>query len=119
MLPLADHLPLNPSIAPVVAVLRSNLWLTIHVLTIVASYGAIALSVVLAHIYAITYLTRGTAKTLRSLDTYMNRAIQVGIVLLTAGIILGGVWANASWMVSHRLLRKTATTGEMLESSGR
>jgi ABC-type transport system involved in cytochrome c biogenesis permease subunit len=27
----------------------------------------------------------------------MYRSLQVGVVLLAAGIILGGVWANASW----------------------
>ena len=94
---LADYLPLDSSISPVVAVLRSNLWLTIHVLTIVASYGAIALAVVLAHMYTIVYMNKGRAKTLKNLELFVYRGIQVGVVLLAAGIILGGVWANASW----------------------
>lgn len=94
---LADYLPLDSSISPVVAVLRSNLWMTIHVLTIVASYGAIALATVLAHMYAIIYMNKGSAKTLRDLELFMYRCIQVGVVLLTSGVILGGVWANASW----------------------
>ena len=46
-LTLSQHVPLDPSITPVVAVLRSNLWLTVHVLTIVASYGALGLATVL------------------------------------------------------------------------
>src|SRR5262249_57942209 len=39
---LADQLPLalDPKINPLVPVLRSNFWLTIHVLTIVSSYAA-------------------------------------------------------------------------------
>ena len=98
VLVLADHLPLDPSISPVVAVLRSNLWLTIHVLTIVASYGALALATVLAHIYGVLYLTRrGEHPALASLGTLLYRAIQVGVVLLAGGIMLGAVWANASW----------------------
>jgi hypothetical protein len=38
---LADQLPLalDPKISPLVPVLRSNFWLTIHVLTIVSSYA--------------------------------------------------------------------------------
>lgn len=95
---LADVVPLDPSIGPVVAVLRSNLWLTIHVLTIVASYGALALAAVLAHIYASAYVSgRARTKTLKSMGLFMYRTIQVGIVLLASGIMLGAVWANASW----------------------
>ena len=95
---LADHLPLDPSISPVVAVLHSNLWLTVHVLTIVASYGALGLATVLAHLYAGFYLNpRTPAASLTSLDTFLYRVIQVGVVLLAGGIMLGAVWANASW----------------------
>jgi len=95
---LADYVPLDPSITPVVAVLRSNLWLTIHVLTIVASYGALALATMLAHVYGVCYLTGGPRhRALRSLDLVLYRAIQVGVVLLAGGVMLGAVWANASW----------------------
>ncbi len=97
-LQLAEYVPLDSSIGPVVAVLRSNLWLTIHVLTVVASYGAIGLAVVLAHMYSVSFLSRRPdAERLRALDLYLYRAVQVGVVLLAAGIMLGAVWANASW----------------------
>ena len=97
-LSLADRLPLDSSISPVVAVLRSNLWLTIHVLTIVASYGALALATVLAHLYGWFYLVRRRdASTLLTFGTFLYRTLQVGVVLLAAGIMLGAVWANASW----------------------
>jgi ABC-type transport system involved in cytochrome c biogenesis permease subunit len=95
---LTDYVPLDPSIAPVVAVLRSNLWLTVHVLTIVASYGALALAAVLAHVYGALFLARGgSTAALERLDLLLYRAIQVGVVLLAGGIMLGAVWANASW----------------------
>ncbi|MBI3333056.1 MAG: cytochrome c biogenesis protein CcsA [Candidatus Omnitrophica bacterium] len=98
VLVLADHLPLDPSISPVVAVLRSNLWLTIHVLTIVASYGALSLAMVLAHLFGGLVLAGGAKHpALDSLDAFLYRTIQVGVVLLAAGIMLGAVWANASW----------------------
>ena len=97
-LELTNHVPLDASIAPVVAVLRSNLWLTIHVLTIVASYGALGLATVLAHIYGALYLVRRDPHpALASLDLFLYRAIQVGVVLLAGGTMLGAVWANASW----------------------
>ncbi len=95
---VADYVPLDASIAPVVAVLRSNLWLTIHVLTIVASYGALALATVLAHVYAGVHLARRLdAVRLAAMEQCLYRVIQVGVVLLSGGIMLGAVWANASW----------------------
>ena len=97
VLTLADYVPLDSSIAPVVAVLRSNLWLTVHVLTIVASYGALALAAVLAHVYGGLYVARRSAATLEPLGLFLYRTIQVGVVLLAGGIMLGAVWANASW----------------------
>ncbi|MBI4597102.1 MAG: cytochrome c biogenesis protein CcsA [Candidatus Omnitrophica bacterium] len=96
---LADFVPLDSSISPVVAVLHSNLWLTIHVLTIVGSYGALALAVGLAHIYAWLSLSRKRARSeiFAKLDLFLYRSLQVGVVTLAAGIMLGAVWANASW----------------------
>ena len=47
---LAATVPLlDPTIKSLQPVLRSNLWLTIHVLTIVSSYGAFALAMGLGH----------------------------------------------------------------------
>jgi len=98
LLLLADHLPLESSISPVVAVLRSNLWLTIHVLMVVGSYAPITLAAVLAHLYGLFYLKRGKKHpSLPSLDLFLYRSIQVGVVMLASGIMLGAVWANASW----------------------
>jgi len=94
---LSDYVPLDSSISPVVAVLRSNLWLTVHVLTIVASYGALGLATVLAHFYGAWYLGGKDRRTLKSLDLFLYRTLQVGVVLLAAGVMLGAVWANASW----------------------
>ncbi len=97
-LTLADLVPLDPHISPVAAVLRSNLWLTVHVLTIVAGYGALALAAVLAHLHGIQVLFKGArSERLESLELFLYRSIQVGVVLLAAGIMLGAVWANASW----------------------
>jgi cytochrome c-type biogenesis protein CcsB len=98
MLWLSDAVPLDASISPVVAVLRSHLWLTVHVLTIVASYGALALATVLAHGYGILQvIRRGAHPALPLLDLLVYRSVQVGVVLLAGGVMLGAVWANASW----------------------
>jgi len=93
---LAEHLPLDPAIQPIVAVLRSNKWLAIHVTTIVSSYGALTLATGIAHFYAGSILFR-RENSLTLLGDALYRVIQIGVVLLAAGIMLGAVWANASW----------------------
>ncbi len=97
---LADTLPsvLDPSIQPLEPVLRSNFWLTIHVLTITLSYAAFALSLCLGNVVLGNYFFRpGKTDVIQYSSLYMYRAIQIGVVLLAAGTILGGVWADYSW----------------------
>ncbi|HBZ84911.1 MAG TPA: hypothetical protein DEO44_04135, partial [Verrucomicrobia subdivision 6 bacterium] len=49
---------LDPSLNPLVPVLRSNFWLTTHVLTITLSYGAFALAAALAHFLILTSIRK-------------------------------------------------------------
>ena len=94
---LADTqtLALNRSINPLVPVLRDNFWLTTHVLTITLSYAAFALALGIGHI-ALGKVIRGK-RTEAALYNYLYRTLQVGVLLLATGTILGGVWANYSW----------------------
>lgn len=98
----ADAAPamMDPGLHPLVPVLRSNYWLTIHVLTITLGYAAFALSLGIANVVLFQYLRRqgsGMAARITSLNQLAYRAIQFGVVLLAAGTILGGVWADYSW----------------------
>ena len=89
---------LDPSLAPLVPVLRNNYWLTVHVLTITLSYGAFALAWGLAHVNLFNFAFRFEKKDEQeTVHQYLYRTIQIGVVLLATGTILGGVWANASW----------------------
>ncbi|HXV28390.1 MAG TPA: cytochrome c biogenesis protein CcsA, partial [bacterium] len=97
---LAQSFPtlLDPSLAPLVPVLRSNLWLTVHVLTITLSYGAFALAWGIGHAAIFNFaFSRGNTERQKTLLEYLYRALQIGVVLLAAGTVLGGVWANYSW----------------------
>ena len=97
---LADSLPavLDPTIKPLVPVLRDNFWLSIHVPTITLSYASFALALGLGHIILGHYLIapQATAR-IRSLSKWNYGVIQVGVLLLTTGIILGGIWAHYAW----------------------
>ncbi len=97
---LAEGFPtlLDPSVSPLVPVLRSNLWLTVHVLTITLSYGAFALGWGIGHaaIFSFAFF-REKKEIQQALIQYLYRTLQIGVVLLAAGTVLGGVWANYSW----------------------
>lgn len=97
---LADNLPtvLDPSIHPLEPVLRSNYWLTIHVLTITLSYAAFALSLCIGNVVLGAYIFQPSKLPfIQSFTLYMYRAMQIGVILLAIGTILGGVWADYSW----------------------
>lgn len=97
---IAEAFPalLDPTISPLVPVLRSNLWLTVHVLTITLSYAAFGLAWGLGHIVVFSYVKNPTkAEKNKMLAQYLYRALQIGVILLATGTVLGGVWANYSW----------------------
>ena len=97
---LAQKFPalLDPSITPLVPVLRSNLWLTVHVLTITLSYGAFLLGWGLAHGALLRFTLKPKEELANvKLSQYVYQTVQIGVILLAAGTVLGGVWANYSW----------------------
>jgi ABC-type transport system involved in cytochrome c biogenesis permease subunit len=87
---------LDPSIGPLVPVLRDNFWLSTHVTTIILSYAALALSWVLANVVLGRQLFN-QASDVRYQSEMIYTCLKVGVVTLAAGIILGGVWADYSW----------------------
>ncbi len=93
---------LDPQITNLVPVLKSY-WLMIHVSVITASYGFLGLSALLAFIVLILYIFMNENNkkililTIKEL-TYTNEmSLIIGLILVTIGNFLGGVWANESW----------------------
>lgn len=101
----SNLVPLESQTGSLPAVLRSNYWLIIHVLTITASYGVLAVASLLAHVYLfkeVILAKKGKAlatdgRLSHPLIVQTYRCMQLGLLLLTAGTILGGVWAADSW----------------------
>jgi ABC-type transport system involved in cytochrome c biogenesis permease subunit len=93
--------------SPLQPVLRDNFWLTIHVLTIVSSYAAGALAwglgiLALGHYLLGRYPDNGRGgrsapAACGALAGFIYKAMQVAVLLLAAGTILGGLWADVSW----------------------
>ena len=97
MMKFANNM-LDPSISPLVPVLRDNFWLSTHVTTIILSYAALALSWILANVILVRQSFKGvSASETRSQMEQVYTCMKVGVTLLSTGIILGGVWADYSW----------------------
>jgi ABC-type transport system involved in cytochrome c biogenesis permease subunit len=87
-------------------VLRSNFWLGIHVLTIVTSYAGAAVAWLIGNT-ALGCYAFGAYRTVEgkrrppafcgTLASLNYRVLQVTVLLLAAGTILGGLWADVSW----------------------
>ncbi len=102
-----------------VAVLRSNFWLTLHVIAINLGYAGIVLSGLIAHVYLLKriyyeYLFKRAAvkpssaaatsaliadkrAKLRQVLKLVYGAQAFGLIFSVFGTILGGVWADQSW----------------------
>jgi len=100
---LVAHLSwMNPEITNLVPVLKSY-WLTIHVATITASYGFLAMGSLMAflNLGIMIFRTKKNIErvdmTILELSNTIEMALLIGLVLLTIGNFLGGVWANESW----------------------
>jgi cytochrome c biogenesis factor len=79
-------------------VLRNNFWLVLHVMSITLSYAAFALALGIGNITLGYYLFRSkNIETIDSLTKFTYRTLQVGVLLLAIGTILGAVWAEYAW----------------------
>jgi cytochrome c-type biogenesis protein CcsB len=93
---------MDPEITNLVPVLKSY-WLTIHVATIVASYGFLGLGALLAFVNLISFIMKRQSNlvsldlSIKELTYVIEMTLTFGLILLTIGNFLGGVWANESW----------------------
>ena len=97
---LADNCPavLDPGMRPLPPVLRNNFWLITHVMTITLSYAAFALALGISNITLGYYLFGADKRAeVAALSKFTYKTLQVGVLLLAVGTILGGVWADYAW----------------------
>ena len=93
---------MDPAIANLQPVLNSY-WLMIHVAVIVASYGPFTLGMILGIVCLILMVFTNKKNkekmllNIKELTVINEMALTVGLVLLTIGNFLGGMWANESW----------------------
>jgi cytochrome c-type biogenesis protein CcsB len=92
---------INPEITNLVPVLKSY-WLMIHVATIISGDGFLGLGSILALLVLILFIIRGKGnadidRAIKELTSLSEMALIIGLILMTVGNFLGGVWANESW----------------------
>ncbi len=93
---------INPEITNLVPVLKSY-WLMIHVATIISGDGFLGLGSILSLMVLILFIIRGKEgnpnidRSIKELTNLSEMGLIIGLMLLTVGNFLGGVWANESW----------------------
>ncbi len=84
---------------PLIAVLRSNYWLSTHVITITLGYSAGLLTSALSHGFVTLKLFKLDQD--KSLERLLTRMVYgcccFTLLLSLIGTVLGGIWANDSW----------------------
>jgi cytochrome c-type biogenesis protein CcsB len=92
-------LALSPEIRPLMPALQSS-WLVYHVITCFLGYAAFAISFGVSLVYLFKK-KKPTANSLmpphKMLEDINYKAIIVGFLLFTVGIITGAIWANYAW----------------------
>jgi len=93
---------MDPSIGNLVPVLDSY-WLMVHVAIIVASYGPFTIGMILGMLSLLLYVFTNK-KNKKKMNLAINEitsinemSLTIGLILLTIGNFLGGIWANESW----------------------
>jgi cytochrome c-type biogenesis protein CcsB len=93
---------MNPEITNLVPVLKSY-WLIIHVAIITSSYGFLAMGALLGLLNLVLMIARNKKNdkqlrdTIQEISYIIELALYIGLVLITSGCFIGGVWANESW----------------------
>ena len=93
---------MDPSIANLQPVLDSY-WLMIHVAVIVGSYGPFALGMIIGLVSLLLMIMNSSKNKkkiklqIKELTIINELALTVGLIMLTIGNFLGGMWANESW----------------------
>ena len=93
---------MNPEITNLVPVLKSY-WLVVHVAIITASYGFLAMGALLGMLNLVLMILRNKKNeknirfTILEVSYIIEMALIIGLMMLTIGSFIGGVWANESW----------------------
>jgi ABC-type transport system involved in cytochrome c biogenesis permease subunit len=95
---LADLLPIDRFIHPVMPVLAGTPWLAIHVPIIVVSYSVLAMATGLAHmVIGVAIFAPGRRELAARFSELLYWYLHVGSILLITGILTGSIWAASSW----------------------
>jgi len=93
---------INPDVEPRPPLLRSPLF-TVHVLSILFAYASFAVAFVVGITYVLLFkeikakqlgFFYSRLPALRVLDVMNGRAVTVGWIFLTCGVLIGGIWAT-------------------------
>jgi len=100
-LAFAENLPIDSAINPLVPVLAHTSWLAIHVMTIMLSYSALAVAMVIGHAgLFFAAFQRRKVDLASALSKALYRTLQIGVLFLAAGPVFSitGGYPSRQWL---------------------
>ncbi len=86
------------TLGQLVAVLNSNWWLSVHVITITAGYAGCVVAGIIGHVYIVQSLSGKQAKgSLDHIQRTLYATLIFGLLFTFVGTVMGGIWADQSW----------------------
>jgi ABC-type transport system involved in cytochrome c biogenesis permease subunit len=113
LIAMLNRAEFNPDIRPIAAVLRSNFWLTVHVIAIIVSYAAAFIAWGLATV-SLGFVVFGRYRRsepgwegqrtqillpepCQMFSPVIEVLVKIALLLLIVGTVLGARWADYSW----------------------
>jgi ABC-type transport system involved in cytochrome c biogenesis permease subunit len=80
------------------AVLNTNFWLAVHIITITVGFAGIVISGIIGHVYIFQKILKpGKSDLLKNTYQAIYSTQAFGLVFTFIGTVLGGMWADQSW----------------------
>ncbi len=80
------------------AILDTNLWLGVHVTTIMVGFAACLLAAALSHVALLAACRKGGDRSMASVAAgLLPGVVGVGFAFTLLGMLLGGLWADVAW----------------------
>lgn len=95
---VALNLSVDNNIKNLTAVLNTNFWLTIHVITISVGYGLCVIAGFFSHVYLCLKINHDFfLKHNKKIYNYIFSFSVIALFFSFIGTLLGGIWADQSW----------------------
>lgn len=95
---VAARFATGDTMGQLMAVLNSNWWLSVHVITITAGYAGCVVAGIIGHVYiGQSLLKKSKPENLAHTMQMLYATLIFGLFFTFVGTVMGGIWADQSW----------------------